>query len=1060
MSYQRVLTTLIGRSSVRSRHAKLLVASTCVWVAFASFAHAHPGGHGHTDSDAPTASRTWTLADRGAHWHGTFVSAKDGRAMFQRDDGKAVSTAIEQLIESDRKWIANRLAQIERVNQSTPTVVLAQNQPRPRAEAKAAPESKEPPLIHQHFTPFKDSLGLRWGERFYYVESNGLPDHPMMIGITAWQQQVPLPQSYTGNNAWRIPLHPVPAKQPMSARTNFFRGAIALAVNGVPIFNPIKNDGRTDTLLAGELDQWGGHCGRADDYHYHIAPVHLEKIVGEGRPIAYALDGYPIYGYQNENAPDFAPLDRINGHKDTAGNYHYHATKTYPYLNGGFYGEVVERDGQVDPQPRAQSPRPALQPLRGAKITGFERSENDQTWRVEYELRGEKRSVSYAIDKGRSVRFTFNDGSGGTRSETFPIRPQREQGGQQRGPQPPPPRGPGGPPGGPRPDNNRGNNQGNDQGPMPREPRGQATQSTTRRPWIEVHASEMDADGDGVLTTAEVKAESEKAFAAYDPDKDGQVSLKELAEGRPVRSAMGGFIREHREELDRDQNGSLSRDEVLQNALRMFGKADPDQDGRIAISKTDSQDASPKHDTPMSPAESRQPLRSRTGVTSNQRPPNIVFILIDDMGWRDVGFAGNTFVETPHIDRLASEGIQFTQAYASAPNCAPTRACLMSGQYTPRHGVYTVIDPRHDPGQPHHRIISARSAESLSGETITIAEVLKDRGYATACFGMWNLGRGRNGPTTATGQGFDVYRKPQDLGFDHNTYFATDGRYLTDVLFDEGLRFIEQHADEPFFLYLPTHAVHAPFEPKPELVEKYREKARRLGVDDADLVYGAMIEAVDRNVGRLLALLEEQRIADNTLIIFTSDNGATPQYVAPLNGSKGALYEGGIRVPCAVWWKGIKNPGRTCDEPVLSMDFYPTLAELAHAQLPARQPIDGASVVPILQQSGNLGREAIYWHFPCYIGRGEPCSAVRAGDWKLIQKLEDQSVELFNLRDDPNESRNIARKLPNRTHQMLSLLTDWQVALNAPRLTEPNPAFDGNTVRRGGRARSQARMRR
>ena len=384
----------------------------------------------------------------------------------------------------------------------------------------------------------------------------------------------------------------------------------------------------------------------------------------------------------------------------------------------------------------------------------------------------------------------------------------------------------------------------------------------------------------------------------------------------------------------------------------------------------------------------------------------------------------------------------------------------MSGQYTPRHGVYTVIDPRHDPGQPHHRIISARSEESLSGETTTIAEMLKDRGYATACFGMWNLGRGRNGPTTATGQGFDVYKKPQDLGFDQNAYFATDGRYLTDVLFDEGLRFIEEHADEPFFLYLPTHAVHAPFEPKPELVEKYREKARQLRLDGADPVYAAMIEAVDQNVGRLLAHLERQQLADNTLVVFTSDNGGTPQYVAPLNGSKGALYEGGIRVPCAVWWQGIENPGRTCDVPVLSMDFFPTLAELSGAKLPAQQPVDGVSLIPILERSGDLNREAVYWHFPCYIGRGEPCSAVRADDWKLIQKFEDQSVELFNLHDDPGESRNLAQANPEKTHQMLSLLTDWQTSLNAPRPSEPNPAFDSNMVRRGGKGRRQKQTRR
>ncbi|MCA9090866.1 MAG: sulfatase-like hydrolase/transferase, partial [Planctomycetaceae bacterium] len=186
----------------------------------------------------------------------------------------------------------------------------------------------------------------------------------------------------------------------------------------------------------------------------------------------------------------------------------------------------------------------------------------------------------------------------------------------------------------------------------------------------------------------------------------------------------------------------------------------------------------------------------------------------------------------------------------------------------------------------------------------------------------------------------------------------------------------------------------------------------------------------------------------------------TPQYVAPLNGSKGALYEGGIRVPCAVWWQGIESPGRTCDEPVLSMDFYPTLAELAGANLPARQPIDGVSLIPFLNRSGTLNREAVYWHFPCYIGRGEPCSTIRAGDWKLIQKFEDKSVELFNLHDDPGESRNLAQSNPDKTHQMLSLLTDWQSTLNAPRPSEPNPAFDPTTIHRGGKGRKQRQTQR
>ena len=180
-----------------------------------------------------------------------------------------------------------------------------------------------------------------------------MPDHRMMVGITAWQQQVPIPQSYTGENAWRIPLRPVPAEKPMSAKDHFFRGAIALAVNGVPIFNPIKNDGRTDTLLAGELDEFGDHCGREDDYHYHIAPLHLDQTTGQDPALSYALNGYPIYEYDEPNATKVAKLDVFNGHELETGSYHYHATKKYPYLNGGFHGEVTERDGQVDPQPRA-----------------------------------------------------------------------------------------------------------------------------------------------------------------------------------------------------------------------------------------------------------------------------------------------------------------------------------------------------------------------------------------------------------------------------------------------------------------------------------------------------------------------------------------------------------------------------------------------------------------------------------------------------------------------------------------------------------------------------------
>jgi hypothetical protein len=257
----------------------------------------------------------------------------------------------------------------------------------------------------------------------WIVESDGMPDHRMMVGITAWQQQVPLPQPYTGDNAWRIPRFPVPAANPLSTKDHFFRGAIAVAVNGVPIFNPIKNDGRTDTFLAGELDEFGGHCGRADDYHYHIAPTHLQERVGAGEPIAVALDGYWIYGFSEPDGSTVGPLDAFNGHSTPTLGYHYHATRAYPYLNGGFHGEVVERDGQVDPQPRAAPVRPALPPWRGARITGFDRVRSNaaEEFHLEVKAAGQTHHLRYRLNTNQTVTFESPDGEGRITTETHPM---------------------------------------------------------------------------------------------------------------------------------------------------------------------------------------------------------------------------------------------------------------------------------------------------------------------------------------------------------------------------------------------------------------------------------------------------------------------------------------------------------------------------------------------------------------------------------------------------------------------------------------------------------------
>ena len=449
------------------------------------------------------------------------------------------------------------------------------------------------------------------------------------------------------------------------------------------------------------------------------------------------------------------------------------------------------------------------------------------------------------------------------------------------------------------------------------------------------------------------------------------------------------------------------------------------------------------------PTPQRNASRAGNSEVTASRQLNVVLILIDDMGWRDVGFAGNKFVETPHIDRLANEGLVFSQAYSSAPNCAPTRACLLSGQYTPRHGVYTVVDERHSPGKPNHRIIAADSKESMSGDVITLAEALKSTGYSTAVFGMWNLGRGRYGPATPTGQGFDFYLNPRRIGFEKDRYWNAAGEYLTDAIFDEGIRFIEERRNMPFFLYLPTHAIHAPFEPKPDLLKKYESKAKRTGITDADPTYAAMIESVDQNVGRLMETLGELKLDGNTMVIFTSDNGGTPQYVAPLNGSKGSLYEGGIRVPACIWWSGIRRQGRVMQEPISSIDFYPTILDAAGVDRPHDHTLDGESLLPLLKDETRINRNALFWHFPCYIGRGTPCSAVRSGEYKLIEFFEDQHVELYNLRNDVGETRDIAASLPQKRDELLSLLRQWQSATVAPIPREPNPNFDPSTIRKG-----------
>ena len=294
----------------------------------------------------------------------------------------------------------------------------------PDLPVSAGTETAGSPSLAKIFAPFAPAVSTRWDQRFLYVGSTGFPDHPMMKGIRSWQQQIPIPQDYTGANAWRLPLQPVPAASPAMIRGRFLRGAIALAANGVPIFNPQNNRGEI-ALEIGELDEWGGHCGRADDYHYHVAPLHLQEKLGPGQPVAVALDGYPVYGLTEPDGSTPKDLDECHGHETAGLGYHYHASKIYPYVLAGFHGEVTEHEGQVDPQPRAQPFRPAGEPLRGAEITDFKKTGTD-SYELSYRLNGQTWQILYSIQR-ETLQIETKKGDQTVGNDTFQRREKRDR---------------------------------------------------------------------------------------------------------------------------------------------------------------------------------------------------------------------------------------------------------------------------------------------------------------------------------------------------------------------------------------------------------------------------------------------------------------------------------------------------------------------------------------------------------------------------------------------------------------------------------------------------------
>jgi len=431
------------------------------------------------------------------------------------------------------------------------------------------------------------------------------------------------------------------------------------------------------------------------------------------------------------------------------------------------------------------------------------------------------------------------------------------------------------------------------------------------------------------------------------------------------------------------------------------------------------------------------------------RPPNFLFVLADDLGWTDLGCQGSKFYETPNIDRLAREGMRFTQAYSACTVCSPTRASILTGKYPARLHITDWIKGHR---RPYAALRVPDWTMHLTVEEATIARRLKEAGYATASIGKWHLGGPEYYPEK---HGFDLNLAGCDRG-QPPSYFSPyriptladgpKGEFLTDRECGEAIRWIEAHRDHPFFLYLPHHAVHTPLAGKPNVIAKYRAKA---GPDapQRHATYAALVESVDDSVGRILQRLEDLKLADRTVIFFTSDNGGLIGNVTnpitsnlPLRAGKGSAYEGGVRVPLIVRWPGVIKPGTVCDVPVISVDFYPTILEIARVRPGPGQVLDGESLLPLLRQSGGLKRDALFWHYPHYHpGGATPYSAIRRGDWKLIEFLEDDHVELYDLLADLGEQNDLAAKMPAR--ELRQQLHAWRKQTGA-QMPAPNPDYD------------------
>ncbi len=441
-----------------------------------------------------------------------------------------------------------------------------------------------------------------------------------------------------------------------------------------------------------------------------------------------------------------------------------------------------------------------------------------------------------------------------------------------------------------------------------------------------------------------------------------------------------------------------------------------------------------------------------------QEHPNIILIIADDLGWADVGYQGAEFYETPNIDKMAETGMVFSRFYPSAANCAPSRACLLTGMYAPRHQVYIpqglarggdVSKMRFKvPTQGQNSTYNTFpvSINTVAPEFESLAEVLKKSGYVSARLGKWHIGDDN--------QGFDVVSANGVIG-EITNFCGTEERFYDDInvaerLTDAALHFIEENQDNPFFLYLSHWEVHTPLAAREERINYYKKKLNNWPDKNYESVYAAEVEQVDLSLARVLNKINELGLEENTIVIFTSDNGGLSSVTSnePLRAGKGTLYEGGIRVPFCIKWPGVIQPGSTTDVPVNGIDLMPTFAEIASAELPQNQPVDGQSFVPVLKGESFYQDRSLFFHFPLYLGgsvsvlpsfdgeenywRAVPSTVIMSGDWKLIYYYEYERYELFNLKEDISESRDLSTVKTATALKLLDELKTWTKDVNAP----------------------------